>query len=72
MNQDEDINAPTVPSGPTTNGHIDTSIPKTKQELLRLMDQRDDLEAELKALGEVLDSVCLADIGEGCELGLMP
>jgi len=51
----DDLHAPTIPSGPssqpTTNG---TS---KKQSLQELSAQKENLEAELSALGSVLDSV---------------
>lgn len=55
------IHAPTVPSGPTTrpvaNGRA------THLSFAELQRKKDDVEAELKALGGVLDSVCAgADI----------
>lgn len=53
----DDLHAPTVQSGPnsqpTVNG-VDT-----KQSLQELMSQKEYLEAELSALGSVLDSVRL-------------
>ncbi|OHW95529.1 26s proteasome non-ATPase regulatory subunit 9 protein [Colletotrichum incanum] len=49
------IHAPTVPSGPTgnatTNGHL------SRLTFAELQKKKDDVEAELKALGAVLDSV---------------
>jgi hypothetical protein len=50
------LHAPTVPSGPTshaaTNGHA------ARMDYPELVQKKDNLEAELKALGAVLDSVC--------------
>ena len=53
-----DIHTPTVPSGPTT-GSAANGIPKDKLTLKGLMSEMDRLEAELKALSAVLDSVRL-------------
>lgn len=51
----DDIHAPTVPSGPTSQLHSNgTGGKKTLQELIA---RKDNLEAELSALGSVLDSV---------------
>jgi 26S proteasome non-ATPase regulatory subunit 9 len=51
----ENIHTPTVPSGettaPVTNGHAG------HLSLAELQRKKDDIEAELKALGGVLDSV---------------
>lgn len=50
------LHAPTVPSGPTSNlsqRNGDTG----KQSFAELQRKKDDMEAELKALGSVLDSV---------------
>lgn len=50
------LHAPTVPSGPTrtviTNGHTGPTG------FVELQRKKDGIEAELKALGAVLDSVC--------------
>lgn len=49
------IHAPTVPSGPTSNATTNGQLGLlTFAELQR---KKDDMEAELKALGAVLDSV---------------
>lgn len=54
----EDIHAPTVVSGPTTQATTNgVAKPQTIQQLAA---QKENLEAELSALGSVLDSVCLA------------
>lgn len=52
----DDLHTPTVPSGPTTRlqGN-DTGI--SRLSLMDLIDRKDRLEEELKALGSVLDSV---------------
>lgn len=52
---DNNIHAPTIPSGPTSNHRPDTSQLQ-KASLNELISKKDDLEAELKALGSVLDS----------------
>ncbi|KAL9620868.1 MAG: hypothetical protein Q9160_004649 [Pyrenula sp. 1 TL-2023] len=52
---DNNIHAPTIPSGPTSNHRPDTSqLQRTT--LTELISKKDDLEVELKALGSVLDS----------------
>ncbi|EMD59825.1 hypothetical protein COCSADRAFT_254628 [Bipolaris sorokiniana ND90Pr] len=51
----DDIHAPTVSSGPTSSGHSN-GIPKEQLSLQELMAEKDRVEAELKALGQVLDS----------------
>ena len=50
----DDIHAPTVSSGPTSSGYSNGKEQLTLQEL---MAEKDRVEAELKALGQVLDSV---------------
>jgi 26S proteasome non-ATPase regulatory subunit 9 len=51
----DDIHDPTVvPSGPTSQSHASSAQPK--QTLKQLIDQKENLEAELTALGSVLDS----------------
>jgi 26S proteasome regulatory subunit N4 len=52
---DDDIHAPSVASGATTDR---TSNDAKKQSLQELIKQKENLEAELSALGSVLDSVC--------------
>lgn len=52
----DDIHAPTVSSGPTTNGYSN-GVPKEQLSLQELIAEKDRVEAELKALGQVLDSV---------------
>lgn len=59
------MHAPTVPSGPastaaTTNGHAGRSS------FAELQQRKDDLEAELKALGGVLDSVNIDTSRKSC------
>lgn len=50
------LHAPTVPSGPTT---IRVTTGDTKNlTFSELQHNKDNLEAELKALSSVLDSVC--------------
>ena len=50
------LHAPTVPSGPTSGAHGDPGS-LDRLSLLELISRRDNVEAELKALGSVLDSV---------------
>jgi 26S proteasome non-ATPase regulatory subunit 9 len=65
----DDIHAPTVSSGPTSGGYAN-GVSKEQLTLMELIAEKDRVEAELKALGRVLDSVsssplaphCLADI----------
>jgi 26S proteasome non-ATPase regulatory subunit 9 len=52
----DDLHAPTVSSGPTTGGYSN-GIPKEQLSLQELMAEKDRVETELKALGQVLDSV---------------
>lgn len=52
----DDLHTPTVPSGPTTRLHGDNAG-ISRLSLLDLIDRKDRLEEELKALGSVLDSV---------------
>ncbi|KAF2273399.1 26S proteasome non-ATPase regulatory subunit 9 [Westerdykella ornata] len=51
----DDIHAPTVYSGPTSGGYSN-GISKDQLSLRELMAEKDRVEAELKALGKVLDS----------------
>jgi 26S proteasome regulatory subunit N4 len=51
----DDIHAPTVSSGPTSGGYTN-GVPKAQLSLQELMAEKDRVEAELKALGQVLDS----------------
>lgn len=50
------LHAPTVPSGPTSN-FSERNGDIGNQSFAELQRKKDDLEAELKALGSVLDSV---------------
>jgi hypothetical protein len=52
------LHAPTVPSGPTSGPQGDRST-LDRLSLMELISRKDNLEAELKALGSVLDSVSL-------------
>jgi 26S proteasome non-ATPase regulatory subunit 9 len=52
----DDIHAPTVSSGPTSAGYSN-GVPKEQLSLQELIAEKDRLEVELKALGQVLDSV---------------
>ncbi|KAF2714038.1 26S proteasome non-ATPase regulatory subunit 9 [Pleomassaria siparia CBS 279.74] len=51
----DDIHAPTVSSGPTSSGYSN-GVSKDQLSLQELIAEKDRLEAELKALGQVLDS----------------
>lgn len=52
------LHAPTVPSGPTSGPQGDRSA-LDRLSLMELISKKDNVEAELKALGSVLDSVSL-------------
>lgn len=52
----DDIHAPTVASGPTS--HAQTNGTDKEPTFQELITQKENLEAELSALGSVLDSVC--------------
>jgi 26S proteasome non-ATPase regulatory subunit 9 len=52
----DDIHAPTVDSGPTSAGHAN-GVSKDQLSLRELIAEKERVEAELKALGQVLDSV---------------
>ncbi|ORY15713.1 26S proteasome non-ATPase regulatory subunit 9 [Clohesyomyces aquaticus] len=51
----DDIHAPTVSSGPTSGGYSN-GVSKQQLTLMELIAEKDRVEAELKALGQVLDS----------------
>ncbi|KAF2115107.1 hypothetical protein BDV96DRAFT_493889 [Lophiotrema nucula] len=51
----DDIHAPTVSSGPTSSGYTN-GVSKDQLSLQELISEKDRLETELKALGQVLDS----------------
>lgn len=53
----DDLHAPTVSSGPTS--QATTNGTDKKQSLQELISQKENVEAELSALGSVLDSVRL-------------
>jgi 26S proteasome regulatory subunit N4 len=53
----DSMHAPTVPSGPTSTGSAN-GIKTAGKTLQELQIEKDNLEAELKALSGVLDSVC--------------
>ena len=55
----DDIHAPTVSSGPTSSGYAN-GIPKEQLSLQELITEKDRVETELKALGQVLDSVSIS------------
>jgi 26S proteasome non-ATPase regulatory subunit 9 len=57
----DDIHAPTVSSGPTSAGHTN-GVSKDQLSLQELIAEKDRVEAELKALGQVLDSVYLPQV----------
>lgn len=52
----DDLHTPTVASGPTTGGYSN-GVSKEQLSLQELIAEKDRVEAELKALGQVLDSV---------------
>lgn len=52
----DDLHAPTVASGPTSAGYSN-GVPANQLSLQELIAEKDRVEAELKALGQVLDSV---------------
>lgn len=54
----DDLHAPTVQSGPTSQPTVNGL--ETKQSLQELITQKENFEAELSALGSVLDSVRLS------------
>jgi 26S proteasome non-ATPase regulatory subunit 9 len=60
----DDIHAPTVSSGPTSGGYSN-GISKEQLSLQELIAEKDRVEAELKALGQVLDSVCVPERTQG-------
>ena len=51
----DDLHAPTVASGPTSNGY--GSSDGSNRPLMDLISEKDKVEAELQALGSVLESV---------------
>lgn len=57
----DDLHAPTVASGPTSASYSN-GVPKDRLSLQELIAERDRVEAELKALGQVLDSVCSLEL----------
>lgn len=60
----DDIHAPTVSSGPVSGGYTN-GVPKEQLSLQELIAEKDRVEAELKALGQVLDSVRSNDTSRG-------
>jgi 26S proteasome non-ATPase regulatory subunit 9 len=52
----DDIHTPSVASGPVSSGHTNGDS-KDDMNLTKLMEEKDQLESELKALSSVLDSV---------------
>jgi 26S proteasome non-ATPase regulatory subunit 9 len=63
----DDLHTPTVASGPTSSGYSN-GIPKEQLSLQELIAEKDRLETELKALGQVLDSVSVSRNRVGLEL----
>lgn len=63
------LHAPTVASGPTSNPATTNGVAKHLS-FAELQQKKDDTEAELKALGGVLDSVCLYASRKGLEFGV--
>lgn len=59
----DDIHAPTVSSGPTSGGYTN-GVPKEQLSLQELIAEKDRVETELKALGQVLDSVRPCHLGK--------
>ncbi len=55
----DSMHAPTIPSGPTSKASTN-GIKTTGKTLQELQIQKDNIEAELKALSGILDSVTLA------------
>jgi hypothetical protein len=55
----DDLHAPTVSAGPTTGGSAN-GVPKEQLSLQELIAERGRVEMELRALGQVLDSVRMA------------
>ena len=53
----ENLHAPTVPSGPTT-VPVANGAHANGQSLGQLQAKKDNIEAEIKALSSVLESVC--------------
>lgn len=60
----DDIHTPSVPSGPTTNGARANGVGQEKVSLIDLIEQKTQVEEELKALGGVLDSVRLRALSQ--------
>jgi len=54
----DDLHAPTVASGPTSTAHSN-GVPKEQLSLMELIAEKERVEAELSALGSVLDSVSM-------------
>jgi 26S proteasome non-ATPase regulatory subunit 9 len=57
----DNIHAPTVGSGPVSGGYSN-GVPKEQLSLQALIAEKDRLETELKALGQVLDSVSVSQM----------
>jgi 26S proteasome non-ATPase regulatory subunit 9 len=64
----DDLHAPTVSSGPTSSSYSN-GVSKDQLSLQELIAEKDRVETELKALGQVLDSVCMPPVVK--ELTLM-
>jgi len=56
----ENLHAPTVPSGPTS-GPVTNGIETAGLSFAQLQTKKDNLEAEIRALSSVLDSVCAGE-----------
>ena len=54
----ENLHAPTVPSGPTSGLASTNGIQTSGLTFPQLQAKKDNIEAELRALGSVLESVC--------------
>ncbi|KAL1611976.1 putative 26S proteasome regulatory subunit [Paraconiothyrium brasiliense] len=65
----DDLHAPTVASGPTTGGYTN-GVSKDQLSLQELIAEKDRVEAELKALGQVLDSNDYKELMVRIEKGL--
>jgi len=54
----ENLNAPTVPSGPSSGAASSNGIQTNGLSFAELQAKKDNIEAEMSALSSVLDSVC--------------
>lgn len=53
----EDLHTPTVASGPTSSAAAQNGGTTSRESLMALIIQKDNVQAELSALGSVLESV---------------